>query len=249
MPDFTRARSRAVFLLLFVATLAAAACSSTPTVEASGSSVETSEAAESVDGEPASEDSASIEAEEAAMGEDDPEGNDPDAAGQDGGDQGGTDGNGTDADDNGDSQADSGIAAGDLSAALIAGQDIQFSLPFLYLTVDQSCDGCAATASLYYVPGEVEASILTLEAAFVDGSEVPLTEVDPILREGDPRLVAQLLADADEEGSLDAYSIDPVSGLVTSWSVGGDEVTLRCLQVDTRPIELRSELCRDSLIG
>lgn len=244
MPDFTRAHSRAVFLLLFVATLAAAACSSTPTVEASGSSVETSEAAEAGDGEPAPEDSASIEAEEAAMGEDD-----PDAAGQDDGDQEGTDGNVTDADDDGDSQADSGIAAGDLSAALIAGQDIQFSLPFLYLTVDQSCDGCAATASLYYVPGEVEASILTLEAAFVDGSEVPLTEVDPILREGDPRLVAQLLADADEEGSLDAYSIDPVSGLVTSWSVGGDEVTLRCLQVDTRPIELRSELCRDSLIG
>lgn len=257
MPDLTRAHPRPMFLLLFFVAFAAAACSSTPTVEASGRIDETTEVTEAGDDEDSSDDSASIEDEEAAMGEDETAGNDPDSADEDSTDQDESDQDSADQDsgdqDNGDDDGgdtgDTPIASGDLAAALAAGQDIQFSLPFLYLTVDQSCDGCAETVSLYYVPGPIKASILALESAFVDGSEVPLSEVDPILQEGDPRLVAELLAEAETSGSLDSYSIDPISGLVTSWIVDGDEVTLRCLQVDTRPIELRSELCRDSLIG
>ncbi len=246
MPDLNRAHSRSLLLLFCVATLVAAACSSSPTVEASDV-VETTEASDSAgtdadaveESEDADEDEG--ETEEAAMGEDEAEDSEtePDP--------------GNDADEPEDESptttTDSAIGSADLAAALAAGQDIQFSLPFLYLTVDQSCSGCAETVSLYYVPGAVTPSILSLETAFVDGSEVPLTEVDPILQEGDPRLVAELLADADAQGTLDSFSIDPVSGLVTSWVVDGNEITLRCLQVDTRPLELRSEVCRDSLIG
>ena len=239
MPYFTRVHRRSPFLVLFVATLVSAGCSSSPTVDASDETVETTEVTASASSEDATNEPAVDEAgaEEAAMGEDEAD----------------TDTNETDTDtnetDTPTTTAGSAIDSADLAAALAAGQDNRFSLPFLYLTVDQSCEGCAETVSLYYVPGPVKASILVLESAFVDGTEVPLTEVDPILQEGDARLVAQLLADADGQGSLEAYSIDPVSGLVTSWTVDGNEVTLRCLQVDTRPIELRSELCRDSLIG
>ena len=266
MQDPMRVHPRPLFLLVFAATLFAAACSSAPSVEVSGD--ETSEAAESGDDGSTPDDSASIESEEAAMGEDEAAGNDPDSPDQgsggqdssaeesadqaspdeDSSDQASSDADSPDGDSEGATSGSASTSA-DLAAALAVGQDIQFSLPFLYLTVDQSCDGCAETASLYYVPGPVTAGILALESAFVDGNEVPLTVVDPILREGDPRLVAERLAEAEAAGSLDSYSIDPVSGLVTNWVVDGDEVTLRCLQVDTRPIELRSELCRDSLIG
>ena len=250
MPDFTRVHRRSPFLVLFVATLVSAGCSSSPTVDASDETVETTEVTASASSEDATNEPAVDEAgaEEAAMGEDEAE---EAAMGEDDTDTDDTDTNDTDTNetDTPTTTAGSAIDSADLAAALAAGQDNQFSLPFLYLTVDQSCEGCAETVSLYYVPGPVKASILVLESAFVDGTEVPLTEVDPILQEGDARLVAQLLADADGQGSLEAYSIDPVSGLVTSWTVDGNEVTLRCLQVDTRPIELRSELCRDSLIG
>ena len=146
-----------------------------------------------------------------------------------------------------DTGEESSIEAPDLAAALAAGQDDALKLPFMYITADQECDGCAETVSLYYVPSEEKASILTLGGAYVDGAEIGLESVAPLLSDGDPRLVAERLAALDP-GDVE-YSIDPVSGLVTSWSVDGATVTLRCLQVDTRPVDLRSEVCRDSLIG
>lgn len=146
-------------------------------------------------------------------------------------------------------ETDSGVTIDDpaLAAAYEAGRSGDLGLPFLYITADQDCDGCAETVSLYYVPSEEKASVLVLAAAYEDGTEIDTAAVDPTLLVRDPRFIAEQLAAA---GATEAdYSIDVVSGLVTSWTIDGNTVTLRCLQVDTRPVDLRSEVCRDSLIG
>lgn len=226
-------------------TLLAVACSSGSEVETTGDTdttvaTETSEAPETADDGDGNE--GLVETESEAMGEDD---TDP---------TGGTtelDAETTDPDSEtsgGDVAESTSIDDAELAAALEAGQDDALKLPFLYVTAEQDCDGCAETVSLYYIPGPEKASILVLGGAFVDGEQVDANEVDPILAGGDPRLVAEELAAAAASSDV-AYSIDQVSGLVTGWTVDGNTVTLRCLQVDTRPIDLRSEVCRDSLIG
>lgn len=226
--------------------LALAACSSGGGIDAADTT-ETADTAETMASEPegdgADGDDALIETETETMGEDDidPTGSGDGSTSDDEVDDGESDEQETD--DQG--VESSAIDDGELAAALEAGQSDLLGLPFMYVTAEQDCDGCAEAVSLYYVPGPVQASVLVLGGAFVDGDEVDLSEVDPSLVAGDPRLVAEQLAAATDV----AYSIDPVSGLVTGWTIGGDSVTLRCLQVDTRPIELRSEVCRDSLIG
>ncbi len=225
----------AIPMLFLAAAVALAACSSNPTVEATdttGPDTSVVESTDTTDGDGGSEELL-VEGEESAMGEDDDDTTTttaPDDAGAD-------------------TTAGPDLGSADLEAALIAGQAEDLKLPFLYITADQDCQGCAETVSLYYVPGPEKASDLVFSSAFVSGAAVELGAVDSTLSDGDPRLVAERLAEADAAGTLDNFSIDPVSGLVTSWTIDGDTVTLRCLQVDTRPIDLRSEVCRDSLIG
>ena len=230
-------RKVAAIPLAFMAAAAVlAACSSNPTVEATDTTDPDTSVVESTDTTGADDgaDELLVEGENSAMGEDDD----------------GT--TSTTASDDGDATATTAgadLGSADLEAALVAGQSEDLKLPFLYITADQDCDGCAETVSLYYVPGPEKASDLVFDAAFVDGAAVELGAVDSTLRDGDPRLIAERLAAADAAGTLDNYSIDSVSGLVTSWTIDGDTVSLRCLQVDTRPRDLRSEVCRDSLIG
>lgn len=139
----------------------------------------------------------------------------------------------------------SALESQELTAAFAAGTGDRFSLPFMYLTVDQDCEGCAETMSLYYVPGQEKASILTLAGAYIDGvAQSDFSAVDPVLQAGDPRRVAEQLSGTDA-----TYGIDTVSGAITSWSLDGNSVTVRCLQVDTRPIDMRTELCENSIIG
>ncbi len=226
----------AIPVMFMAAAVALAACSSNPTVEATDTTDPDASVVESTDttnGDDGSEELL-VESEESAMGEDDDDTTATTASDDD---------NGTD------TTAGPDLGSADLEAALIAGQSEDLKLPFLYITADQNCPGCAATVSLYYVPGPEKASDLVFSSAFVNGAAVELSAVDPTLRDGDPRLVAEQLAVADAAGTLDDFSIDSVSGMVTSWTIDGDTVTLRCLQVDTRPIDLRSEVCRDSLIG
>lgn len=238
-----RVPSRLLIALLFAGVLIAASCSSGSDVEATDTTTTTATANEEAAGgtEDEGDDEVLVEGEVDAMGEDDTDPTagttEPDDA--DGGDTPDEEGNGQSAP----------IDDAALAAALLAGQDDALLLPFLYVTAEQDCDGCAPTVSLYYVPGAEKASILELGGAFVEGSPVDNSQVDPILAGGDPRLVAEELAAAISASADVDYGIDPVSGLVTSWTVDGNTVTLRCLQVDTRPIELRSEVCRDSLIG
>lgn len=250
MSPFRRVRARAITLTsitvaLLVAVFTISACSSGDEVEASDTSESAVTTETTASGPEAADDEGQIETETEAMGEDDTDR----TAGTTIVEGGTTDGSSA-ADDNGADDQDSEpsqIDDAELAAALEAGQSELLGLPFMYVTAEQDCDGCAERVSLYYVPGPVRASVLVLDRAFVDGGEVDLGEVDPTLIE-DPRLVAEQLVAAAASTDV-AYSIDPVSGLITRWTVGGDTVTLRCLQVDTRPIDLRSEVCRDSLIG
>ena len=243
LPFSRPAKRHQLTALLFAFVLAAAACSGTSDVEFNETSapVESGEETtdETTDDTTAEEDDAdgediAIEVEDSAMGEDDamvddeidttvPDGDEP---------------------SNG-SSADTDLGSAELTAAFEAATGDRFSLPFMYLTVDQDCDGCAETMSLYYVPSEEKASILTLSIAYVDGvAETDFSAVDPSLQAGDPRRIAEQLSDTDAE-----FRVDPVSGAVTSWTIDGNTVTMRCLQVDTRPVDMRSELCENSVIG
>lgn len=137
------------------------------------------------------------------------------------------------------------LGSGDLAAALEASTGNAFSLPFMYLSVEQDCEGCADSMSLYYVPSEAKPSILTLAGAFIDGVEqADFSQVAPSLQAGDPRWIAEQL-----DGTDATFGIDARSGAITSWTLDGAAVTIRCLQVDTRPIDMRSELCENSVIG
>lgn len=229
--------------LLFALLLAAAACSGSSEVEVEDASVdadtsEDSEVEASTDdtvaeNEPAVEEDAA-ETEDAAMGEDDAmvdDEVDTTAPAEDEAPES--------------SSATSDFASAELAAAFEAAEGDLFRLPYMYLTVDQDCDGCAETMSLYYVPSEEKASILTLATAYIDGvAQSDFSAVDPSLQAGDPRRIAEQISGTDAD-----YSIDPVSGAITSWTIDGDTVTMRCLQVDTRPVDMRTELCENSVIG
>jgi len=137
------------------------------------------------------------------------------------------------------------LGSTELAAALAASTGDAFSLPFMYLTVEQDCADCADTMSLYYVPSEAKPSILTLAGAFVDGVQQPdFSAVAESLRNGDPRWIAEQLEGADA-----TFGVDPRSGAITTWTLPGESVTIRCLQVDTRPIDMRTELCENSVVG
>lgn len=145
-----------------------------------------------------------------------------------------------------------GVPAADADAlreAALKGNDIEFVSPYIYLTVEQECAGCAETVSLYYTPDADDISRHAFAKAFVDGSEQGSATVHPTLLGVDPLFVAESLLGFISAGDQVTYSIDPVSGLVTTWTVNGERASIRCLQIDTRPIDMRSELCSGSIVG
>lgn len=241
-----------LIIMLFAFLFALASCSGSPDVEEDASAesddtVASTESAESevADGDDAADTDTDAEAEADAMGEDDDAMAD-DAMGED-------DAHSTDSSDESDAGSTDNasnttttpLSDAELEAALAAGTSDRFSLPFMYITAEQDCDGCAPNVSLYYVPGPDKASILTLEGAYVDGVlQSDFSAVDPVLQAGDPRRVAEQLS-----GTEATFGIDPVSGAITSWTLEGNSVNLRCLQVDTRPVDMRTELCENSIIG
>lgn len=236
-------KSRQLLALLCALALTGAACSGSSDVDvddASGSTDTTAagdeaESEESVADESADDpDEVAAEAEDDAMGEDDAMVDDEVETTAPAND-----------DSSGTSSAASDLGSAELTAAFEASTGDRFSLPFMYLTVDQDCSGCAETMSLYYVPSEAKASILTLSAAYIDGVvQSDFSAVDPSLVAGDPRRIAEQLTGTDAE-----FGVDTVSGAVTSWTLDGNSVTLRCVQVDTRPVDMRTEICENSIIG
>lgn len=231
-----------LLVVLFALALAAAACSGSPDVEADDASAEAEDDATTGDDTTADDaevdttDDVAAEAETDAMGEDD-------AMGEEDTDETVTP---TEEDEtDGGVTAGSNLSSAELADALAVGTSDSFSLPFMYVTVEQDCDGCAPNMSLYYVPGEEKASILMLETAYIDGvAQSDFSAVDPVLQAGDPRRVAEQLTGTDA-----TFGIDARSGAISSWSLNGNSVTMRCLQVDTRPVDMRTELCENSLIG
>jgi hypothetical protein len=143
---------------------------------------------------------------------------------------------------------DPGVA-GDLASAVEAAADLRFSGPYLYVTAEQVCDGCAERVSLYYAPKDDDLSRHALRAAFVDGAEIGFDQVAPSLVAHDPLYIAEELLVEVGSGSDVTYRIDGLSGLATSWSIDDEEVVLRCFQVDMAPADLRDVECYGSLIG
>ncbi len=139
--------------------------------------------------------------------------------------------------------------ATELTAAALAGGSLRFTYPYFYITADQTCDGCIETVSLYFAPLEGDASRHSLVAAYEGGVESPVAGVAEVLRSTDPLYVAEALLIEIGEGRDAAYEIDPVSGIVTSWTIDGQTVTLRCFEADTRPSDMRETTCAGSLIG
>ncbi len=140
--------------------------------------------------------------------------------------------------------------AADLGAAAGAGNELRFAGPYIYLTIEQSCDGCAEAASLYFVPRPApNATLHELSAVVVDGVEGTAGQVIPLLQTADPLHLAEDLLAAVSAGDDVTYGVDPASGLVTTWSINGDSARILCLQVDTRPREMRDLACSGSLTG
>jgi len=140
-------------------------------------------------------------------------------------------------------------AAAELGAAALAGNELRFASPYFYITVEQDCEGCAGIASLYYVPRDDNPSRHRLAGVYVDSVEQPLHAAASILQTADPLFIAEDLMAEIDGGATVTYRVDPVSGLVASWSVDGQQASVRCFQVDTRPLSMRDELCSGSLMG
>ena len=251
LPKSDSSKHSPLAALLFAVVLAAAACSGSSDVEVEDVSAGVDdEAASEVEATEDDDATAENDAEGDATGEDDVVSEDgamgeDDAMVEDDVDDVDTTIAGESEQAPGGASANADIESAELAAAFAAAQGDRFGLPYMYVTVDQDCSGCAETMSLYYRPSEGNPSTLTLETAFIDGvAQSDFSAVDPSLQAGDPRQIAELLDGTDAQ-----YGIDPVSGVVASWTIDGDSVTMRCVQVDTRPIDMRTELCENSVIG
>ncbi|MFT7601774.1 MAG: hypothetical protein ACI8TP_004736 [Acidimicrobiales bacterium] len=115
-----------------------------------------------------------------------------------------------------------------------------YSGPFEYVTVSPICDGCdAAPVEIYLVPDLVDIARHEVEIAWIDGS--PTSETGPWLI--DPLFVAHELLEAEAAGSEVTYAIDAETGLITRWTIDGRGAELLCFEIDTRPIEMRTDRC------
>ncbi len=138
--------------------------------------------------------------------------------------------------------------AADLGAALEVTQDVRFQYPYFYAEVTQSCEGCVPIAQLYFSPDSNNPSRRVLAKVFVNGAEASLTDVAPSLRTSDPIFVPEVLLAAAPTNEI-TYQIDPLTGLATSWTIGSEQVTISCLEGDTRPLDHpRSVACGGTII-
>ncbi len=119
--------------------------------------------------------------------------------------------------------------------------------PFQYVTFEPICATCEnQTVELYLVPDPGSPARHVVETVWVDGVEAPFP--GPWLI--DPLLVAGLLLEAEDNGQEMAYSIDPATGIIEQWTIAGEGAVLLCLEVDTRPIDMREDRCgRSNLLS
>lgn len=138
------------------------------------------------------------------------------------------------------------IGSSDLQAAATDNAN-NYQGPFQYVTFEPICATCEnQTVELYLVPDPGSPARHVVETVWVDGVET--TFPGPWLV--DPLLVASLLLEAEENGQPTDYSIDPATGIIEQWTIGGEGAMLLCLEVDTRPIEMRDDRCgRSNLLS
>lgn len=128
-------------------------------------------------------------------------------------------------------------------AGAIAASD-NFPSPFQYVTLEPICPGCSGSAELYLTPGDVDPTVHETDLVWISGS--PSNDRgEPWMI--DPLTVADTLNDAQRNGSTITYDIDRDTGLIRSWTIDGVGARYECLEVDTRPIDMRTERCASNL--
>ena len=112
--------------------------------------------------------------------------------------------------------------------------------PFQYVTLEPVCTTCdGQVVELYLVPDPAEVARHQVEKVWMDGVEITTSGVWAL----DPLFVAHELLSAEAAGAAIEWTIDGPTGLVREWSIGGEGAQLVCIEVDTRPIDLRDERC------
>lgn len=128
-------------------------------------------------------------------------------------------------------------------ASAIAASD-NFPSPYQYVILEPICPDCSGTAELYLTPGDVDPTVHETEQVWIGGS--PSNDRGELWMI-DPLIVADALNEAQRNGSTITYDIDRDTGLIRSWTIDGVGARYECLEVDTRPIDMRTERCASNL--
>ena len=132
--------------------------------------------------------------------------------------------------------------ASELANAIAASDN--FPSPFQYVVLEPICPDCSGTAELYLTPGDADPTVHETDQVWFDGT--------PSNDRGerwmiDPLIVAETLEEAQQNGSTITYDIDRDTGLIRSWTIDGVGARYECFEVDTRPIDMRTERCTSNL--
>ncbi len=123
---------------------------------------------------------------------------------------------------------------GDLAAAKATFEEAAVS-PFAYLRIVPICGGCGAAP-------------IDLQMSPSSGSSGVSHLFDPVLSEQagsaasaivNPFEIHDVLAQAEDDGRDVQYTLDPLSGLPTRWTIDGVGGEILCFEVDTAPPDLR----------
>ncbi len=135
---------------------------------------------------------------------------------------------------------------GSLDLAVALDQARSFPSPYQYVVLTPICAGCTGDVELYLKPSPEDPIVHTVAQVWRNGVPAELGNDVWMI---DPLVVPSLLVDAQRSGSDITYDIDLGTGLVRSWTIDGVGASYTCLEVDTRPIDLRSTRCEANLLG
>lgn len=114
--------------------------------------------------------------------------------------------------------------------------------PYAYVTIVPVCPECETEKlDIYYVyDGTTRVATKSWRGSFE-------TELADEIWYIDPLVVPTMLLEAIANGENVVSSIDPATGLVVQWTVNGRGAILECLEMDTAPLELRTQDCGGSV--
>jgi hypothetical protein len=142
------------------------------------------------------------------------------------------------------SVAPTGGEDGSLDLAVAMERSNSFPSPYQYVVLAPVCPGCSGTAELYLVPSTDVPTAHVVDRVWIDGSQSSERGAVWMV---DPLTVPALLLEALRAGRQVVYEIDQGTGLVRSWTIDGSGANYQCLEVDTRPIDMRASRCEANL--